>query len=78
VDYKYRSQPGASVFDDRVQHWRSATPSAGVKNPDTGTQIRVKSVSQYDGVMEVEVKPAKRGHDHPDWHWDHERWRWSD
>jgi immune inhibitor A len=78
VDYKYRSQPGVPVFDDRVQHWRSATPAAGVKNPNTSTQIQVKWVSPYDGVMEVEVKPASRGHDHPDWRWDHGRWRWSD
>ena len=78
VDYRYRSQPGVSIFDDRVQHWRSATPSAGVKNPDTGTQIQVKSVSKYDGVMEVAVKPARRGHGRPDWHWDHGHWRWWD
>jgi immune inhibitor A len=78
VDYQYRSQPGTSVFDDRVQYWRSATPAAGVKNPNTGTQIQVKSVSRNGAVMEVEVKPARRGHGHPDWKWDHGHWRWWD
>ena len=65
VNYEYPSQPGVSVFDDRLQYWRAATPLAGVKNPNTGTQIRVKSVSRHGSVMEVEVKPAKdRPHHH--------------
>ncbi len=33
------------MFDDRVQYWRAETPAAGVKNPNTGTLIQVKSVS---------------------------------
>jgi immune inhibitor A len=76
VDYKYRSQPGAAIFDDRQQHWRAETPAAGVQNPDTGTLIQVKSVSKNGAVMDVEVKPARRGR--PDWIWDHGHWRWND
>jgi immune inhibitor A len=58
IPYGYPSQPGVAVFDDRLQYWRSETPFAGVKNPNTGTQIRVKSVNKKGDVMEVEVKPA--------------------
>jgi immune inhibitor A len=76
VDYLYPSQRGASVFDDRVQYWRSATPAAGVKNPNTETLIQVKSVSRDGAVMEVEVKPARRGHKPREWSWDRKRWNW--
>jgi hypothetical protein len=72
------SQRGVAVFDDRIQHWRAETPAAGVKNPDTETLIQVKAVSRDGAVMEVEVKPARRGHKPRDWHWDHKRWNWWD
>jgi immune inhibitor A len=59
-NYWYAPQPGVSTFDDRVQYWREETPLAGVKTPNTGTQIRVKSVSgRDDAVMHVEVKPSR-------------------
>ena len=76
VDYFYPSQPGTEVFDDRKQYWREETPLAGVINPNTNTLIRVKSMNRDDSVMEVEVRPAKRGH--WNWKWDHEDWRWWD
>lgn len=78
VDYPYRSQSGASTFDDRVQYWRAETPAAGVKNPNTETLIQVKSVSKDGSLMEVEVKPARRGHRRNDWWWDRKRWNWWD
>ncbi|MET0533259.1 MAG: immune inhibitor A domain-containing protein [Steroidobacter sp.] len=78
VDYVYRSQPGVPVFDDRIQHWRAETPAAGVKNPNTNTLIQVKSVSRDGAVMEVEVKPARRGHRPHNWYWDHKHWNWWD
>jgi immune inhibitor A len=61
VDYKYYPLPAVPLFDDRLQHWRSATPLAGVKNPNTGTLIQVKAVSKDGTVMDVEVKPATSG-----------------
>jgi immune inhibitor A len=76
VDYVYPPQWGVPVFDDRKQYWREATPLAGVKNPNTGTQIRVKSISSHDSMMQVEVTPAKRGR--WDWIWDHGTWNWGD
>ena len=78
VNYEYPPQRGVSVFDDRKQYWRAETPAAGVKNPNTETLIQVKSVSRDGSVMEVEVKPARRGHRPRDWHWDHKRWNWWD
>jgi immune inhibitor A len=59
VKYPYMPQAGVPVFDDRIQYWRAETPAAGVKNPNTGTQIRVKSVNKDGSIMEVEVKPVK-------------------
>jgi immune inhibitor A len=47
------------VFDDRTQYWNPLTPNAGVINPNTGTQVRVKSVSARGNFMQVEVRPAK-------------------
>jgi immune inhibitor A len=76
VDYKYYPQPGVPVFDDRLQHWRAETPFAGVKNPNTGTQIRIKSINRRGDIMDVEVRPAGRGQHN--WVWDHGRWRWND
>jgi immune inhibitor A len=77
VDYVYPAKFGVSVFDDRVQTWRAETPAAGVKNPNTGTQIRVKSMGRDGSTMEVEVRPANRGH-HWGWWWNHKPWSWWD
>jgi immune inhibitor A len=55
----HASQPAVSTFDDRNQYWNPLTPTAGVVNPNTGTQIRLKSVSAHGALMEVEVRPAK-------------------
>lgn len=52
--------PAAPRFDDRLQYWRAATPSAGVKNPNTGTLIEVKSISAHGTFMQVDVRPAKK------------------
>ena len=54
----YPSLPAVPVFDDRTQYWNPATPLAGVKNPNTGTQIAVKSMTP-GGFALVEVRPAK-------------------
>jgi immune inhibitor A len=53
------SQPAVPVFDDMNQYYNPETPTAGVINPHTGTQIRVKSVSARGGFMQVEVRPSK-------------------
>ena len=53
------SLPAVSVFDDRTQYYDPANPQGSVKNPNTGTQIRIKSISALGGFMEVQVRPAK-------------------
>jgi immune inhibitor A len=53
------SLPAVSVFDDRTQYWDAANPWGSVKNPNTGTQIRIQSISAQDSFMQVEVRPAK-------------------
>ena len=53
------SQPAVPVFDDRKQYWNAETPTAGVKNPNTGTQIRVVGTSGQGNFAQIEVRPAK-------------------
>lgn len=53
------SLPAVSVFDDRTLYWDPANPQGSVKNPNTGTQIRIQSISAQDGFMQVEVRPVK-------------------
>ena len=55
----YGGLPAVPAFDDRIQDRQSATPSAGVKNPNTGTIIEVKSVSAQGTFMQVQVRSAK-------------------
>ena len=53
------SLPAVKVFDDRTQYWDPANPWGSVKNPNTGTQIIIKSISAQGSFMQVEVRPAK-------------------
>lgn len=53
------SLPGVSVFDDRILYYDPANPQGSVKNPNTGTQIILQSISAQDSFMQVEVRPAK-------------------
>ncbi len=51
--------PGVSVFDDRTLYYDPANPQGSVKNPNTGTQILIQSISAQGSFMQVEVRPAK-------------------
>jgi len=53
------SQPAVPIFDDRNSYYDPANPMGSVMVPNTGTQVRVKSVSARDSFMQVEVRPAK-------------------
>ena len=53
------SLPAVSVFDDRLLHYDPANSLGSVIHPDTGTQIRVQSISALDGFMQIQVRPAK-------------------
>ncbi len=56
---EHPSQPAVPVFDDRNSYYDPANPMGSVIVPNTGTQIRVKSVSAKGSFMQVEVRPAK-------------------
>ena len=53
------SLPAVKVFDDRTLYYDPANPLGSVMNPNTGTQIRIQSISAQDSFMQVEVRPAK-------------------
>lgn len=53
------SLPAVPVFDDRTQYYDPANPQGSVKNPNTGTQIRILGTSAQGGFMQLEVRPAK-------------------
>ncbi len=55
----FASQKAVPVFDDRTQYYRPANPWGGVINPNTGTQVGIRSISTLGNFMQVEVRPAK-------------------
>ncbi|WP_448213569.1 immune inhibitor A domain-containing protein [Colwellia sp. MEBiC06753] len=59
VESQIPSQPAVNKFNDNIQHWNSETPTAGVKNPHTGTEIWIKSISAKGNFMQVQVAPTK-------------------
>ena len=56
VGYNIPSRAGVRLFNDNLQYWNWLTPLAGVINPKTGTQIRIKGISGDGQVMQVQVK----------------------
>jgi immune inhibitor A len=53
------SLPAVPVFDDRTLYYDPANPQGSVMNPNTGTQIRILSISALGSFMQVQVSPAK-------------------
>ena len=53
------SLPAVKVFDDRTLYYDPTNPLGSVMNPNTGTQIRIQSISAQDSFMQVEVRPVK-------------------
>ena len=53
------SLPAVPVFDDRILYWDPANPQGSVKNPNPGTQVRVKSYCALGNFMEIQLRPAK-------------------
>jgi immune inhibitor A len=53
------SLPAVPVFDDRNLYWDGANPRGSVKNPNTGTQIRIISYSALGNFMQIQVAPVK-------------------
>lgn len=53
------SLPAAPIFDDNNTYYDPANPTGSVMNPNTGTQIRIKSINAQGTFMQIEVRPAK-------------------
>jgi immune inhibitor A len=53
------SLPAVKMFDDRILYYDPANPQGSVMNPNTGTQIRIQSISAQNSFMQIEVRPAK-------------------
>ena len=52
------SLAGISVFDDRTLYYDPSNPQGSVMNPNTGTMIRIKSISALNSLMQIQVLPA--------------------
>ena len=46
-------------FDDRNSYYDPVNPWGSVIVPNTGTQIRIQSISALGNFMQVQVRPAK-------------------
>jgi immune inhibitor A len=55
VSSAFPSLPGVSTFNDLIDFWDPATPLANVITPNTGTTIRIKSISALGGFMQVAI-----------------------
>ncbi len=53
------SLPAVKMFDDRNSYYDPANPLGSVMHPNTGTQIRIQSISAQDSFMQIEVRPVK-------------------
>ena len=57
--YSFPSQPAVNVFDDRNSYYDPVNSWGSVIVPNTGTQIRIQSISAQGNFMQVQVRPAK-------------------
>lgn len=53
------SLPPVPVFNDNIQYYRPLNPTGGVINPQTGTTVRVVSVSAHGSFLQIQVSPSK-------------------
>ncbi len=53
------SLPAVPIFDDNNSYYRVENPMGSVITPNTGTQIRIQSVSARGSFMQVQVRPSK-------------------
>jgi immune inhibitor A len=53
------SLPAVPIFDDLNDYYDPANPMGSVIVPNTGTQIRVKSISALGSFMQIQVRPSK-------------------
>jgi len=53
------SLPAVSMFDDRLSYYDPVNPWGSVIVPNTGTQVRIQSISALGNFMQIQVRPAK-------------------
>ena len=53
------SLPAVKIFDDRNSYYDPVNPWGSVIVPNTGTQIRIQSISAHNSFMQVQVRPSK-------------------
>jgi immune inhibitor A len=53
------SLPAVPMFDDRNSYYDELNPWGSVIVPNTGTQIRIQSISAQGNFMQIQVRPAK-------------------
>ena len=53
------SLAAAKVFNDNILYWDPANPTGSVKNPHTGTKIKIKGISAQGNFMEIVVTPVQ-------------------
>jgi immune inhibitor A len=53
------SLPAVPIFDDTLSYYDPVNPWGSVIVPNTGTQIRIQSISALGNFMQVQVRPAK-------------------
>jgi immune inhibitor A len=54
----HQSLSAEPIFNDTLSYYDVANPMGSVIVPNTGTQIRVKSLSSHDTFMQVQVSPV--------------------
>lgn len=59
VEDFYPSLPAVSMFDDSLSYYDELNPQGSVIVPNTGTQIRIQSISAQNSFMQIQVRPAK-------------------
>jgi immune inhibitor A len=57
VESIHPSLPAVPIFDDTIQYYTGLVGSP--HNPDTGTTIRIRSVSAHGTLMQIQVLPSK-------------------
>jgi immune inhibitor A len=60
VEDFYPSLPAVPMFDDSLSYYDELNnPQGSVIVPNTGTQIRIQSISAQNSFMQIQVRPAK-------------------
>jgi immune inhibitor A len=56
---EHPSLPGKRAFKDTKSYWRADNPTGSVQVPNTGTMIKIRSISALGNFMQIVVRPVK-------------------